>query len=186
MTGSTWAGNREPAAPRLVQRAVDEPALREIAGRVAGHLVPPLVLYLEGDLGTGKTTFVRSLLRALGHSGPVKSPTYGLMELYDLPEHDGAPGTEPGNDPPLRVLHLDLYRIADPGELEFLGLGDLLDERVILCVEWPEQGAGALPPADISLALTESSRSGEATRDLHWYAYSDSGIELCEVIDAKL
>ena len=126
------------------------------------------------------------MLRALGHPGPVKSPTYGLMELYDLPAPGGARGAAPAADASLRVLHLDLYRIADPGELEYLGLGDLLDERTVLCVEWPCRGAGALPPADMTLALRESPGTREATRDLHWYAYSDSGIELCEVIDTKL
>ena len=126
MTGSNWTRDPEPATPCLVQRALDESALREMARRVADHLAPPLVLYLEGDLGAGKTTFVRSLLRALGYPGPVKSPTYGLMELYDLPRSDSAHDAKSQRDPALRVLHLDLYRIADAGELEYLGLGDLL------------------------------------------------------------
>jgi tRNA threonylcarbamoyladenosine biosynthesis protein TsaE len=186
MTGSNWTRDPEPATPCLVQRALDESALREMARRVADHLAPPLVLYLEGDLGAGKTTFVRSLLRALGYPGPVKSPTYGLMELYDLPRSDSAHDAKSQRGPALRVLHLDLYRIADAGELEYLGLGDLLDERTVLCVEWPRQGAGALPPADMTLVLRESSRDHGAARDLLWYAYSDSGIKLCKLIDAKL
>jgi tRNA threonylcarbamoyladenosine biosynthesis protein TsaE len=160
--------------------------LQDTARQVAGHLTPPVVLFLEGDLGTGKTTFVRALLRALGHRGPVKSPTYGLMEVYDLPGSGSLEGIDRQGGDFLRVVHLDLYRIADPDEIEFLGLGDLLDERTVLCVEWPEQGAGALPPPDLILSLEESIRSEMATRDLLWYAYSDSGIKLCKVIDAKL
>ena len=186
MTGSPSAQDRAPAAPIRVQRGLDEPALQEVAHGLAAQLAPPLVLYLEGDLGTGKTTFVRALLRALGHAGPVKSPTYGLLELYDLPAPPSSRGVPTDSEAPLRVLHLDLYRIADPGELEFLGLGDLLDARTVLCVEWPGQGAGALPPPDVTLRFRESGDSDHRTRDLDWYAHSYSGIKLCEVIDAKL
>ncbi|MEE4174896.1 MAG: tRNA (adenosine(37)-N6)-threonylcarbamoyltransferase complex ATPase subunit type 1 TsaE [Xanthomonadales bacterium] len=173
---------------------MDEPALVELAGRFAQRLAPPLVLYLEGDLGAGKTTFVRALLRALGYEGAVKSPTYGLLELYDLPRPNPEPLLDSGASPSggmapegrLQVIHLDLYRIADPGEVEYLGLADLLDGRSILCVEWPEQGGGALPAPDLVLALEESVLAGPPTRDVHAYAYSDSGIKLCELIDLTL
>lgn len=185
MTGSASPRGRGPDTPGRVQRGLDEAALCETAAVVARQLVPPLALYLEGDLGAGKTTFVRALLRALGHAGPVKSPTYGLMELYELAP-DPLPDEGDTGTGPLRVLHLDLYRIADPGEVEFLGLGDLLDGRTVLCIEWPRQGQGALPPPDVTLVLRESGDAGKPTRDLFWYAYSDSGIKLCEEIDAKL
>lgn len=112
---------------------VDEQQMCALAAQFARQIETPSVLYLEGDLGAGKTTFVRALLRALGHEGAVKSPTYGLLEYYELPE--------------LSVLHLDLYRIEDPEELEFLGLADLMGENTLLIAEWPEKGAGALPPA---------------------------------------
>lgn len=98
----------------------------------------PAVVHLHGDLGTGKSTLARAWLRALGVTGPVRSPTYTLVERYPL-----ASGGE--------ALHLDLYRIGDAGELEFLGLDDA-DARLWL-VEWPERGHGALPPPDLEVHL---------------------------------
>lgn len=111
-----------------------EQDLDQFAQRFARGLSPPLVIWLEGDLGAGKTTFARGLIHALGYSGRVKSPTYGLLEYYQLQN--------------LQVLHMDLYRIGDPGELEFLGIGDLLDDATILLIEWPDKGDGWLPKPD--------------------------------------
>ncbi len=99
------------------------------------------VIYLCGDLGAGKTTLVRGLLRGLGYQAPVRSPTYTLIEPYEAVE------------PP--VVHLDLYRLADPEELEYLGLRDLLERPSLILVEWPERGAGALPPADLELLIED-------------------------------
>lgn len=110
--------------------------------RLANCLKSPCIVYLDGDLGTGKTTLVRGVLRGLGHRGSVRSPTYTLLEPYDL----GA----------LRLFHLDLYRLGDPEELEFLGLRDLLDADSVLFVEWPQRGAGVLPPADLEIRLDYS------------------------------
>jgi len=115
----------------------DADATAELGARLARHLPARAVVHLHGDLGAGKSTLARALLRALGVTGTIRSPTYTLVEQYPL--QDG--GT---------ALHLDLYRIGDPGELEFLGLdGDI---RLWL-VEWPERGQGALPPADLDIAL---------------------------------
>ncbi len=109
-------------------------------GERLGRLLPRrLVVYLEGDLGTGKTTLVRGILRGLGHGGPVRSPTYTLIEPYELPA--------------ARVYHLDLYRLSDPEELEYLGLRDLSGEDALFLVEWPGRGAGALPPADLTIRI---------------------------------
>jgi tRNA threonylcarbamoyladenosine biosynthesis protein TsaE len=109
-------------------------------GERLGRLLPArLVVYLEGELGSGKTTLVRGILRGLGHHGSVRSPTYTLIEPYELPE--------------ARVYHLDLYRLSDPEELEYLGLRDLSGEEAILLVEWPERGAGSLPPADLTIHI---------------------------------
>lgn len=97
------------------------------------------VVYLHGDLGAGKSTLARSLLRALGVTGAIRSPTYTLVERYPL-----AAGGE--------ALHLDLYRIADAGELEFLALSDA--DAVLWLVEWPDRGSGALPAADLHVWLS--------------------------------
>ena len=110
-----------------------------IAARFAATLPPASVmLHLQGDLGAGKSSFARALLRALGIQGPIRSPTYTLVERYPLTE-----GRE--------ALHLDLYRIGDPGELEFLGIDH--DAVALWLVEWPERGASALPAPDLRLSL---------------------------------
>lgn len=117
----------------------DEAATQALAVRVAGALQDGLVIYLQGELGAGKSTFARALLRALGVTERVKSPTYSLLESYPL-----ARGT---------AWHLDLYRIADPGELEWLGLEALAAPSSVVLVEWPAVGRGSLPPADLDLWL---------------------------------
>jgi tRNA threonylcarbamoyl adenosine modification protein YjeE len=108
-----------------------------------------VVAYLRGDLGAGKSTLARALLRELGVTGAIRSPTYTLVERYPLPGGGEA-------------AHLDLYRIAVAGELDFLGLDDLRGARLWL-VEWPERGAGALPgpDLDIHLAIQGGGRSAE-------------------------
>jgi tRNA threonylcarbamoyladenosine biosynthesis protein TsaE len=97
------------------------------------------VVYLQGELGAGKTTCVRSLLRALGVAGLVRSPTYTLVETYPL----GA----------LTCVHVDLYRLQSLTEVDELGLRDVLGANCLLLVEWPEKGAQALPPADLNVSL---------------------------------
>lgn len=122
-----------------------DPAATEALGaRLAGPLAAasgaaPVVVHLEGPLGAGKTTLARGLLRGLGHAGRVRSPTFTLLEPYDLPA--------------CQVIHLDLYRLADPGELEYLGLVDMLVPGTIALVEWAERGGDRLPPADLRITL---------------------------------
>ena len=123
----------------MKQFVPDEPAMQEIGRQLARTAGRAGVIYLEGDLGTGKTTLVRSLLRGLGHAGPVRSPTYTLVEPYPLVD--------------LTVYHLDLYRLADPEELEWLGIRDLDTGTDLLLVEWPDHGAGLLPPPDLVISL---------------------------------
>jgi len=124
------------------------------AGQFASGLPVPLVVWLEGDLGAGKTTLARGLVHALGYKGRVKSPTYGLLEQYQT---DSA-----------KILHMDLYRIAEPGELEFLGLADLLDNQTILLIEWPEKGGNWIPEADFVFKFGYTPEG----RDLHWSAHT--------------
>lgn len=119
--------------------APDEAATRAIGTALARALEPGVVVHLEGTLGAGKTTLARAMIRALAPHARVKSPTYTLVESY------------PETTPPIH--HLDLYRIASADELEFLALDALADGRSVLLVEWPERGAGALPPADLRIEL---------------------------------
>ena len=116
----------------------DTAATEALGARLAASLPERAVVHLHGDLGAGKSTLARALLRALGVTGTIRSPTYTLVEQYPLPVGGLA-------------LHLDLYRIGDPGELEFLGL-DPAETRLWL-VEWPERGSGALPAADLDIEL---------------------------------
>jgi tRNA threonylcarbamoyladenosine biosynthesis protein TsaE len=120
----------------------DEAATEKLAEKIALSMPAsgaPLILYLTGDLGTGKTSFARGILGALGETGAVRSPTYALVSSHALTCG--------------QVHHLDLYRLESPEELEELALRDLLEDSRLWLVEWPERGAGRLPPADLSLEL---------------------------------
>jgi tRNA threonylcarbamoyladenosine biosynthesis protein TsaE len=127
----------------------DDAAMAALGGRLASVLDGGIV-YLEGELGAGKTTLARGILHGLGHPGKVRSPTYTLVEPYPL-----ARGT---------VYHLDLYRLADPEELEWLGLRDMLEAQALLLIEWPERGAGWLPAPDLTIRI--GARDGGRNVDL--------------------
>ena len=126
----------------------DADATVQLAQALARTAPTPAVVLLHGDLGAGKSTLARAWLRALGVTGPIRSPTYTLVERYPLA--DGA-----------EALHLDLYRIGDGAELEFLGLDDA--DAALWLVEWPERGEGALPAADLRIDLSISG-DGRACR----------------------
>jgi tRNA threonylcarbamoyladenosine biosynthesis protein TsaE len=129
----------DPAATEALGAALAQ-AFQRLPGGSA-------VFYLHGELGAGKTTCARSVLRALGVSGAIRSPTYTLVETYPLG--------------PLTCVHVDLYRVQGPAEVDELGLRDYFGSDCLLLVEWPERGAGELPPADLELTFQYA---GEARR----------------------
>lgn len=118
----------------------DASATEALGGRLARACTePPLVVYLSGPLGAGKTTLARGFLRALGYPGVVRSPTYTIVETYACNK--------------LKICHFDLYRLSDPEELLHLGIEDYLSADSVWLVEWPERGSGLLPAADLIVAL---------------------------------
>lgn len=125
----------------------DETATIAFAQALAATAPAPAVVHLVGDLGAGKSTLARGWLRALGVTGTVRSPTYTLVERYPVA------GGE--------ALHLDLYRIGDVGELEFLGLDDV--SATLWLIEWPERGAQALPRADLRIVLEQAGHGRRVT-----------------------
>jgi len=117
----------------------DEGATLALGAALAPCVEPGLTVYLRGELGAGKTTLVRGLLRALGHQGPVKSPTYALVELYEVSR--------------LHLHHFDFYRFHDPREWIDAGFRESFNGRNVSLIEWPERAGGMLPPADLEIAL---------------------------------
>lgn len=139
----------------------DEAATVALGGALAPLLAPGMVVWLNGDLGAGKTTLVRALLRSLGYPGPVKSPTYTLVEVYAISS--------------IYLYHFDFYRFSDPEEFVDAGLEEYFRDDAICLVEWPEKAAGYVPPADVVLVFRfppDPSRSG---RTVELRACSEEG-----------
>lgn len=146
----------------MKQVLADEQAMAAFGAALAASVTEGGVIFLRGDLGMGKTTLSRGVLRGCGHTGSVKSPTYTLVEPYDTPSGP--------------VFHFDLYRLSDPEELEYLGIRDYFTEQALCLIEWPDKGAGVLPSPDLeiqielsgngrSLLLTPVTQKGQAMVD---------------------
>ncbi len=134
---------------QVTSQLADENATVAFGGKLASLLTKALdrvenralCVNLEGDLGAGKTTLSRGFLRSLGYEGTVKSPTYTIVESYKI-------------DNVGEIFHFDLYRLADPEELELMGIRDYFAKRAVLLIEWPDRGFGILPQPDLTVSLT--------------------------------
>ncbi len=138
---------------RLQRQAKTLADMAHLGALLARATRAPVMMFLRGDLGSGKTTLAGAYLRGLGHAGAVKSPTYTLVEPYEVAGR--------------AVYHFDLYRLNDPEELEFLGVRDYLQGRGVCLVEWPERGAGLLPPADVDIHLQVADEGRVLTFESH-------------------
>lgn len=135
----------------------DENATVLIGKKLSQAVKAGAVVYLHGDLGAGKTTFTRGVIQGLGHKGNVKSPTYTLVEPYELGD--------------VNAYHFDLYRLGDPEELEFMGIRDYFELNSLCLIEWPEKGLGVLPEADLDITLEYA----DVGRFINMIANNDKG-----------
>ena len=139
----------------------NEAEQRQFAAAIAAQTPAGTVIFLDGNLGTGKTTLVRGFLQSLGFKGNVKSPTYTLVEPYVIDNQT--------------LYHFDLYRLGTPDELEYAGGRDYFDGQAICLIEWPEQAEGYLPVADLLCQLSYKNQAGEQGRNCVLSANTEKG-----------
>ena len=180
---------------------IDENAMAGLGAKLANVVIPGTIIYLDGDLGAGKTTLVRGFLRSQGYIGAVKSPTFTVVEPYSLDynkfydyneleskvklnsdngsvsnsssvlECENIRENKHGQGRKQSVYHFDLYRLEDPEELEYIGIRDYLDGQAIALIEWPEKGYGVLPEADLTIKITHQNQG----RKVELLSQSESG-----------
>ncbi len=155
--------------------SVPSPERMQDLGRAIGAAIDatdsPFIIALEGELGAGKTTLVGGILRAHGITGPVRSPTYTLIEPYETQRRP--------------LYHLDLYRLVDPSEVEPLGIRDLLVDSAVLLIEWPSRAAGSIPAADVWIEIAYPA-TGTAGREVTLTPHSPNGTNAVRHIVAAI
>ena len=142
----------------------DEQAMSDFGARIARITQGHGLIFLEGNLGMGKTTLSRGIIRGLGHVGAVKSPTFTLVEPYEIGD--------------IRAFHFDLYRLVDPEELEFLGIRDYFEDDALCLIEWPDKGAGFLPKPDLTITISPQ----DSGRSLKILSQGSRGETWCAVL----
>lgn len=150
-----------PLAPKLTSEDEQVALGRRIGSACQGGEV----IHLVGELGAGKTTLSRGVLRAFGYEGAVKSPTYTLVEPYELD--------------PLSIYHFDLYRLGDAEELEYMGIRDYFHEHSVCLIEWPEKGQGVLPEPDVVISIKVEA---DGSRTITAQGFSDQGLALIDAV----
>ena len=143
----------------VIRTVNSEEAMVQFGAELGSALNDKILVFLEGELGAGKTTLTRGILRSFGHTGAVKSPTYTLVEPYSLDDKT--------------LYHFDLYRMADPEELEFMGIRDYLAEGNYCLVEWPNRGSGVLPAPDLQLTIEVAGLG----RQIQIQAFTNKGVQ---------
>ncbi|MEX2488387.1 MAG: tRNA (adenosine(37)-N6)-threonylcarbamoyltransferase complex ATPase subunit type 1 TsaE [Pseudomonadales bacterium] len=139
----------------------------ELGRALASLLDTGMVVYIEGELGAGKTTLCRGFLRELGVTGPVKSPTFTLVEPYETAL--------------FQVFHFDLYRLGDPNELEYMGIDDYFGGPRVCLIEWPERGEGFLPDCDLKIQM----RLADQGREANIESGTERGRHICHRLETK-
>jgi tRNA threonylcarbamoyladenosine biosynthesis protein TsaE len=160
-----------PGCRSLSLSLPDEAATIAFGRELAPLLAPGMVVWLDGELGAGKTTLVRALLRGLGHVGPVKSPTYTLVEVYVVSS--------------IYWYHFDFYRFNEPTEFDDAGLGEYFRDDSVCLVEWPEKAAGHLPPADLTIIFRFAGDSPDAGRLIDLVGNSEAGRQCLRTLSRR-